>query len=206
MMTVKPVNSKILICGDSFAADWSVKYHGVGWTTMLEQDYQVRNVAQAGCSEYKIHCQLHKEKITDYAAVIIWHTSPYRIPVTQHPLHFGDCLHHHSDLLYSDIKAQDDDHPELNCIVEFYEKYFDTAAAEFTHNLICEHIEIRTHGHPCVIHAHAMPWNGLYKFRSVIDFQSVFKQHRGLINHFTNEGNQIVYNKIKDRLYEQATI
>ena len=87
-----------------------------------------------------------------------------------------------------------------------YEKYFDTAAAEFTHNLICEHIEIRTHGHPCVIHAHAMPWDGLYKFRSVIDFQSVFKQHRGLINHFTNEGNQIVYNKIKDRLYEQATI
>jgi hypothetical protein len=203
---MKSKNSKILICGDSFAADWSVKYPGHGWPTMLAQDYRVTNVAQAGCSEYKIHCQLHDKKITDYAAVIIWHTGPYRIPVTQHPVHHGDRLHHHSDLLYSDIKAQAEQRSDLDCIVEFYEKYFDTAAAEFTHNLICEHIEIRTHNHPCVIHAHAMPWDGLYKFRSVIDFQSTFDQHRGLINHFTDNGNQIVYNKIKDRLYEQAAI
>jgi len=45
---------KILICGDSFAADWTVKYPGQGWPNMLAQQHEIVNLAQAGCSEYKI--------------------------------------------------------------------------------------------------------------------------------------------------------
>ena len=49
---------KILICGDSFAADWTVKYPGQGWPNMLAEIHEVTNLAQAGCSEYKILKQL----------------------------------------------------------------------------------------------------------------------------------------------------
>ena len=50
--------SKILICGDSFAADWSKKYDGVGWVNMIENEHVVTNIAEAGVSEYKIYKQL----------------------------------------------------------------------------------------------------------------------------------------------------
>ena len=49
---------KLLICGDSFAADWQVKYpQGQGWCNLITQYYHVTNVAQAGCSEYRIYQQ-----------------------------------------------------------------------------------------------------------------------------------------------------
>ena len=49
--------SKILICGDSFAADWSKKYEGKGWVNMIENDHVITNIAEAGVSEYKIYKQ-----------------------------------------------------------------------------------------------------------------------------------------------------
>ena len=49
---------KILIAGDSFAADWKIKHSGNGWVNMLSNDYDVTNIAQAGASEYKIYQQL----------------------------------------------------------------------------------------------------------------------------------------------------
>ena len=49
----------LLIIGDSFAADWSVKYADKkGWPNFLAEKYSVTNLAQAGCSEYKIKKQL----------------------------------------------------------------------------------------------------------------------------------------------------
>jgi hypothetical protein len=49
--------SKILICGDSFAADWSKKYNSIGWVNMIENDHIITNIAEAGVSEYKIYKQ-----------------------------------------------------------------------------------------------------------------------------------------------------
>ena len=55
------MKKKLLIAGDSFAADWSKKYkNACGWVNTLCEDYDVTNVAQAGASEYKIYNQLKK--------------------------------------------------------------------------------------------------------------------------------------------------
>jgi lysophospholipase L1-like esterase len=37
----------LLIAGDSFSADWTKKYDGIGWVNMLENDFDVTNVSQA---------------------------------------------------------------------------------------------------------------------------------------------------------------
>ena len=52
------MKKNILICGDSFAADWTKKYNGNGWVNMLCNDFNITNVAEAGVSEYKIYQQL----------------------------------------------------------------------------------------------------------------------------------------------------
>ena len=39
---------KILIAGDSFAADWKIKYNGNGWVNMLSNDYDVTKAIQQG--------------------------------------------------------------------------------------------------------------------------------------------------------------
>ena len=54
------MKKKLLIAGDSFAADWTIKYKGEGWVNTLCKDYDVTNIAQAGVSEYKIYNQLKK--------------------------------------------------------------------------------------------------------------------------------------------------
>lgn len=207
MPTAKPVNSKVLICGDSFAADWTVKYSGQGWPNLLCTDYTVTNVAQAGCSEYRIYQQIRQQSLDNYDTVIVWHTSPYRIPVERHPVHAGDALHGHSDLLYTDIKSHAATQPELQCIAEFYERYFDAEYAIFVYRLILEQIVIATHRHPNVIHAMAQDWQQIqYRIPGLLDFYRTWRKHPGSINHFDNQGNQLVYKKIKEHINEQATI
>ena len=50
---------KILICGDSFAADFRITdTNALGWCNLLEEKYTVVNRAQAGVSEYKILKQI----------------------------------------------------------------------------------------------------------------------------------------------------
>jgi hypothetical protein len=185
---------KILICGDSFAADWTIKYQGCGWPNMLSKEYKVTNLAQAGCGEYKIHQQLKSINLNNFDIVIISHTSPYRLYVRKHPLHYNDILHKNSDFIYSDVEY----HKELS-IVDYYEKYFDLDYAEFTHNLICKQIDEITKDYP-VLHITSFNWKGLYKFPAMISFKQVFEKHQGLINHYNDTGNQIVFEKLKAHL------
>ena len=96
---------KILVIGDSFAADWTVKYSGVGWPNLLAKQFDVTNLAQAGVSEYKIYKQiLSISDLSIFDLVIVSHTSPYRIHTRRHPIHTGDLLHNNADLIYNDIE------------------------------------------------------------------------------------------------------
>jgi hypothetical protein len=190
---------KILICGDSFASDWTVKYSGTGWPNMLANDYNVTNLAQAGCSEYKIYLQLLNTDISKYDAVIVSHTSPNRIYVKRHPVHYNDVLHKHSDLLYTDITEHVKQNKSLRPILDYYENYFDLDHAKFTHNLICKEIEqyINQFNIP-VLHITNIDWTNLYTFNSTVNFYSLFQKQRGLINHYNDAGNITVYQTIKD--------
>ena len=95
---------KILIAGDSFAANWRIKHNGAGWVNLLENDYDVKNIAQAGVSEYKILKQIEQENLDNFDMIVISHTSPNRVYITEHPAYNLNPLHRCADLIYSDVK------------------------------------------------------------------------------------------------------
>jgi hypothetical protein len=185
---------KILITGDSFAADWSVKYDVAGWPNLLAQEHDVTNLAQAGCGEYKILKQLQQANLKDYDAVIVSHTSPYRLHVSEHPVHKNDLLHYNSDFIYADIVEHG-----LKDVEEFYKKYFDLDHARDMHRLICKEIDGVTAPYP-TIHITHSNWQGLYAFARMINFSKANKKHPGDANHYSTVGNKLVFEEIKSRL------
>jgi len=190
---------KILICGDSFAADWTVKYPGQGWPNMLACDHLVTNLAQAGCGEYKIYLQLCSVDLGQFDGIVVSHTSANRIHVQKHPIHDQDPLHGHSDLIYTDIKEHVKKHRSLNCIIDFYENYFDLDHAKFMHGLICEKIADRLEEFSGpVLHMANIHWSDLYQFDHMLNFEHLFHSHRGLMNHYDHTGNLIIYQKVSE--------
>jgi len=187
---------KILICGDSFACDWSIKYTDYpGWPNLLAEKYQVTNVAQAGCSQYKILNQLMTQTLDYYDRIIISHTSPYRIPVDVHPVHKSDKLHKNSDLLYTDIKYHSVNNHNLLSIVDFFENYFNEQAFLCFHSLLCEKIDRLTKKHR-VLHITHIPWDSLYVFQNWQNFETLWKSNPGLVNHYNMEANKIIMHTI----------
>ena len=191
--------TKILICGDSFAADWTVKYPGQGWPNLLAKQFDTTNLAQAGCSQYKIYLQLKSANLEEYDAIIISHTSPNRLYVTEHPIHHSDILHRNSDLIYADIINRDSA-PKLKPIVDYFERYFDLDNAEFVHNLLCKEIEevVLCSARHKVIHMTGFDWDRLYQFDNMINFSDLMRSNRGIMNHFNDAGNQIVFKSVSD--------
>lgn len=183
----------ILLAGDSFAADWSVLHTGcAGWPNVLAERYHVINLAQAGVSEYKIWRQIERADLSHISHIIIAHTSPNRLPVERHPFHHDDPLHSSCDIIYQDIKSRTD--PDLRCLIEYFEKWFDVDYARFVHQLIIDkqisyllgkgsisvlHLDffdlaIDTHKHPCM------------------NLNQIFLDHRGIINHLNDDGHHKV--------------
>ena len=188
----------LLICGDSFAADWTVKYNDIGWPNMLANDYKITNLAQAGCSEYKIYKQLVSVNLDEYDAIIVSHTSPNRIYVNAHPVHANDVLHKNSDLIYTDIVEHSKSNKSLKPIVDYFENYFDLEFAIFVHTMICEKIEKHLHKFSGpIIHLATLPWDDLYYFNDMLSLEHLFKNHRGFMNHYDLQGNEIAYGTIK---------
>ena len=186
----------ILICGDSFAADWQVKYPDQqGWPNQLALQHRVINLAQAGCSEYKILLQLLSADLPSYDRIIVSHTSPYRLYVTEHPVHHRDPLHHNSDLIYTDLKEHSNTHTNLGPIIEYFERYADTDHMKFMHRLLCQHIDQLLTPYPTT-HITNLDWSNLYLFPNMLNFEGLFATNRGLMNHYNAEGNQHILDRI----------
>jgi hypothetical protein len=187
---------RILIVGDSFAADWQKKYpDGQGWPNLLAKTHIVDNLAQAGCSEYRIYKQIKSARLDQYDVVIVSHTSPYRIYTEYHPSRSTDILHHNCDLLYADIKNLAKTNLEYGTAAEYFEKFFSLEYAEFCYNLTVGKINELLKDNRVIHVSH------LYHIDlNYIDFSDLFKQHRGLINHYDDHGNQVIYNKLLKEL------
>jgi len=188
---------KILIAGDSFAADWSIKYpEAHGWPNMLANEHEVTNVAEAGCGEYKIFQQLRKQELKDFDVVIVSHTSPYRIHTNFHPIHNQDKLHHNSDFIYEDCRAHG-----LTAIVEYFEKYYDLDYARYVHTQICRdlHMVVSTQSNESIHITHG-DWEGLFNFHKMLNFEELAKIEPGNTNHYSAGGNRLVFNMLKERL------
>lgn len=171
---------KILIIGDSFATKYNGPY--LGWAEMLEQQYIVTNLAQAGVGEYKILKQLQSVNVDVFDCVIISHTSPYRIHTLYHPLHTQG-FHKNCDFIYEDIKGR------LPDVENFFSKYFDLDYAENIYNLIRKEIDSLLE-HTLVIDTEQL---GL---------QKLFKQERGEVQHLTEKANIVFYDRLRQYIDE----
>lgn len=196
---------KLLICGDSFAADWTVKYPGAGWPNLLAKEFDIINAAQAGCSEYKIYKQLVKQPLDEYDAIIVSHTSAFRIYIeTPHPVHGADLLHKDSDLIFTDLEEHGKNRKELQPILDYFIKFYSLEHAEFVYSMTLDKIYDILKDKQ-VIHVTNIESSTKFPFE-VINFFNIFKEHRGLLNHFDDIGNQIVFERIKKEIYSLLAI
>lgn len=188
------MKKKILIAGDSFAADWTVKYKDVfGWVNMLESDFEVTNIAEAGVSEYKIYKQLENIDVSKFEHIIVSHTSAYRIPIVEHPIHNDDLLHYNCDIIYSDVKEHGYN-PIMKTAIEFYENIFHAEYFSFVNNLIYKEIYNLV---PNAIH---ITFFDSFYSENVLKFEEIFLSSRGNANHLNKKGNEFVYKKILNKL------
>ena len=180
----------ILILGDSFAADWSSKSKSLGWVNKLSFGYDVTNLAQAGVSEYKIYLQLQSVNPNDYDYVIVSHTSAYRIPIQEHPIHKTDSLHSNCDIIYSDVE-QHLDNPIMKTAYDFYCEIFNPDYFVFVNELIFDKIY-----NTIPSAKHITFFDSFYDDR-VLKYESTFLSHKGNANHLNIVGNEFIYNEMK---------
>ena len=182
---------KLLIAGDSFAANWRVKYNGAGWVNLLENDFEVKNIAQAGVSEFKILKQLEKLNLNEFDHVIVSHTSAYRIPIKEHPIHKEDLLHKNCDLIFSDVQEHLDN-PIMKIAYDFYGHIFNPDYFVYINSLLYNEIKKMSNNI-----THITFFDSFYN-DDVFKFENVFLENKGNMNHMNKHGNEIIYNKIKN--------
>lgn len=197
---------KILIIGDSFAADWTVKYKdkGPGWPNLLGERYHVVNLARAGVGEYKILKQLQAVKdIETYDCIIVSHTSPYRVNTRQHPVHYGDKLHHYADLMYGDIEYHRNNwtlsnffNTSLKTAFNFFQFHFDEGYQETVYRLLRQEINRIIGSVPCIVVSNLNVDPTYVTETDVINLIDIQQKHPGLMNHLSPQGNELAFNKI----------
>ena len=179
----------ILITGDSFAADWTVKNNQLGWVNYIDDTY---NIAQAGVGQYKILKQLQSQDLSLYTHIIVSHTSPYRIHTLNNPLHVDDNLHSACDFIYEDVASR------LPDVEKFFTDYFDLEYALYVHSKICEEIDQITQQYS-TLHISHIDWKDLYRFENQLDFNKVKKDINNS-NHYNDRNNKLVYNEVMKRI------
>ena len=183
------MKKRLLICGDSFSADWTKKYQGIGWVNILENDFDVTNISQAGVSEYKIYLQLKSQDLSKFDKILVSHTSAYRIPIQEHPIHKEDSLHNECDIIFSDVSAHLDN-PVMKTAYDFYSDIFYPEYFCFVNDLIYKEIlNISPNS------LHITFFDSFYP-NDVIKFEDVFLNNKGVINHLDKIGNEIIYKKV----------
>lgn len=183
---------KLLICGDSFSCKWP-STNNIGWPTLLESDYDITNLSQAGVSEYKIYKQLSSIDIKKYDKIIVCHTSPYRIPIEVHPYFKKETLHKNSDLIFKDVESKKFSSFKMFIAYYFFKFFFNIEYFKFSHLLILNEIKKVNSN---IVHI------TFFKLESsdVLDLSNYFMKFRGDVNHLSKEGNFKVYSHIKNIL------
>ena len=184
---------KILILGDSFAAKWPNV--DCGWVNLLEKDFDIINLAQAGVGEYKIFKQLEKAPSSDL--IIVSHTSPSRVHTQRHPLHTKG-FHQNCDLIYNDIIDRFDPfNASLKSAKLWFKNHYDDEYQTAVYNLLRAEIN-RTISTNYIAISHLPIASSLAIEKNHIDFSELWLANRGNTNHYTKEANQIVYQLLKN--------
>lgn len=191
---------KILITGDSFAADWSTKYNKYpGWPNLLKNDFSVTNVAQAGVSEYKILKQIKDNYSTDYDFVIVSHTSPSRVHTRRHPVLFNDSLHSNADLIINDIMSKNTwFNSSLKSAKGFFKYHYDEEYYNDIYWLIRKEIDNILSNTQVISICN---FDEVYS-NETFNFSRYRISNPGLINHFDDAANALIHYQIKKYIQE----
>jgi hypothetical protein len=187
---------KIGLFGDSFGYQKNGQPFD-SWVDLLANHFRITNHSECGVGEYKILKQLKKSNLDSFDFLIITHTSATRTFVPYNPLHSKSAYHKNCDILYADIADRTDDF-SLAC--QLYFKYiFDLDYAVDIHNMVCQEIDKLTYDKK-VLHITHFDYTGLYKFTDLINFYNLWLDNRGMVNHYNQTGNQLVYQTILKKL------
>lgn len=186
---------KLLIVGDSFASNWKLKYPTAdGWPNKLAVEFDTVNLAQAGCSEYRILKQLESIDLSPFQKIIISHTNPYRIYTEYNPVRRQDPLHQHCDLLYNDVVCLASRHREYQSVVSYFEKFYSLEHADYVYRKIRQDIDQKV-GDRALQITHT-PSQGEFD----LDFSRDFEKYPGVINHYNDLGNTKVFQEIMKKI------
>lgn len=193
---------KILIVGDSFAADWSQSNSAkISWTKLLSHDYEIVNLAQAGCSEYRILQQLKSQANLDqFDCVIVCHTSPDRIYTKQHPIHRRG-LHQHADLIFSDIDyhARSSKNPAVICARDFFLYHYDECYQHDIYHLIVQEIDSLLDSRVTITVDNFAALDSS-RYQHYLKFSDITEIIPGETNHCSAAGHVKIYQKILDMI------
>ena len=182
--------------GDSFGADTSNNPY-TSWVNLLRQHYIIENHCQSGVSEYKILQQLKSVDLNKFDKILITHTSPTRVYVNYNPLHQHTPYHKNCDLILSDVEAATGEFADAARL--YFKHIFDIDYACDIHNMVCREIDELTKNYS-VVHVTHFDYDGLYQFADMINFHKLFLKNRGLVNHYNEHGNHMVYEVVNKSL------
>jgi hypothetical protein len=94
-----------------------------------------------------------------------------------------------------DVKHSKD--KSLQSVVEYFEKFFVPEYAIFVHKLIIEHeLKFLESFKGKVIHVTNLQQDLNFPEHKFISFDKIFEEYKGLINHFSEQGNQVVFKTV----------
>lgn len=199
--------NNLLIIGDSFAADWTVKYQLLGWPNLLAQSYKVTNIAQAGVSEYKILKQIQSVDMSMYDCVIVSHTSANRIATRKHPIHCNDKLHHSADLIFTDIeyhasRLKNIFNNSLRTAKNFFTYHYDQEYQDTVYSLMRKEVNEIIGSTPCIVVSNLIIDDKFITEKHYINIYKIQQEHPGLANHLDEAGNQMVFEQLTEKINE----
>jgi hypothetical protein len=191
----------VLIAGDSFGAEWPTTGNNQGWPNLLISDFKITNISRAGVSEYKILKQIQSIDQRDFDIVVVNHTSPGRVHTRKHPIH-STGLHENCDLLYNDIDGRFSMfNRALQSAKDWFLYHYDDNYQKDIYQLIRKQIDsIITIPYLAVSH---MPISAEFCIeKNHLDLSNIWARHRGDVNHYSKEGNQLVALTIENNICE----
>jgi hypothetical protein len=188
---------RLLLCGDSFSYNHEIAH---SWPTRLSRVHQIDNLSQCGCGEYKIKLQIASCDLSDYDAVLIFHTSPTRIHYNRPNTMHIDKFHAWSDLLFSDVEHHRHKNTVAQIAYDYFVNIFDADYYCYVHDLICADIDQKTKQHR-TYHFTAFDYSDLYQFdNKLITLYNTWNANRGDVNHLTKSGHDEFFNQITSLL------
>jgi len=186
----------VLIAGDSFAAEWPGSN---GWVKLLAKKYNVKNVAQAGVSEYKILQQINTANLDKYDLVIVSHTSLSRVHTPQHPLH-KEGLHKDCDLIFNDINRVSFFNASLKAAKDYFKYHYDDKYYQTVYSLLRKEINTILAEKKYLSMSHVEVAKLFIHEDNHLDFSEFWQANKGKENHYSKIGNQKIYDIVVDKI------